>query len=168
MHNRALSDIDHGKGLSGTANSEIRYSIVRSDIGGENFTLDAIEGVLKVKHPIDFEKLPSEIIGVGNNNVKRLNLLVEARDRGIPSLASRVPVVIYVEDVNDHVPRFEQSAYAVTIPEDIQPATPVLQVRVRAQRGRADSLPRKPRFALGVGTVEILPGMFLGIFPRIA
>lgn len=67
----------------------------------------------------------SKIVG----NVKPINLIIEARDKGVPSLASRVPVTIFVEDVNDYAPRFEQSFYEATIPEDLNPGSTILQVR---------------------------------------
>lgn len=60
--------------------------------------------------------------------MKAISLLVEARDRGVPSLASEVPVIVYVEDMNDHAPRFEQSVYQASIPEDLVAGSTILQV----------------------------------------
>lgn len=114
--------------ISGTANSDIRYSIVRGDAAQENFTIDPHQGLLRVKSPIDFEKLSAKQSIMGVASMKAISLLVEARDRGVPSLASEVPVIIYVEDVNDHAPRFEQTFYQASIPEDLQPGSTILQV----------------------------------------
>lgn len=87
-----------------------------------------------MKSPVDFEKLPSKQSIIGMASMKAISLLVEARDRGVPSLASEVSVIIYVEDVNDHAPRFEQSIYQASIPEDLQPGSTILQVRPDSRR----------------------------------
>lgn len=96
----------------------------------ENFTIDAIKGILKPKYPVDFEKLSSKSVGKLIGNIKSVGLFVEARDRGIPSLSSEVPVIIYIEDENDHAPQFEYSFYQASIPEDLAPGSTVLQVSV--------------------------------------
>lgn len=119
----------HDLDLNGTANSDIRYSIVNTDSIQENFTIDAIKGILKPKYPVDFEKLSSKSVGKLIGNMKSVGLFVEARDRGIPSLSSEVPVIIYIEDENDHAPQFEYSFYQASIPEDLAPGSTVLQVK---------------------------------------
>nr|CAD7424977.1 unnamed protein product [Timema monikensis] len=49
-------------------------------------------------------------------------------DNGKPALTSTTTVVVTVEDVNDHAPRFEQSFYKVNIPESANHDTPLFQV----------------------------------------
>lgn len=96
----------------------------------KNFSIDSTRGILSPRSAIDFEKLPAP----GNpwvklsSNVRSINLMVEARDLGVPSLSNQVPVTIYVEDVNDHSPRFEQSFYQTSVAEDLPPGSSVLQV----------------------------------------
>ena len=47
---------------------------------------------------------------------------------GSPPLHNDVDVRIFVEDVNDYGPRFEQDQYYLEIPEDIEGGVPILQV----------------------------------------
>jgi hypothetical protein len=63
--------------------------------------------------------------------MRAIGLFVEAHDLGAPSLSSQVPVIIYVEDENDHAPYFEQSFYYASVPEDLAPGSTVLQVCIR-------------------------------------
>lgn len=44
------------------------------------------------------------------------------------SFCSEVPLLIYVEDVNDNSPFFEYLFYNSSVPEDTEGGTPVLQV----------------------------------------
>lgn len=55
-------------------------------------------------------------------------LKVRARDFGVPPLSAEVPVTIYVQDVNDHSPMFQQMIYKRSIPEDMPGGTPILEV----------------------------------------
>ena len=57
-----------------------------------------------------------------------LDLIIRASDMGSPSLHNDVDVRIFVEDVNDHGPRFERDQYHLEIPEDIEGGVPILQV----------------------------------------
>ena len=41
----------------GSANSEIRYSIIDGNDSG-NFSIDAVTGEMSVAHPLDFERIP--------------------------------------------------------------------------------------------------------------
>ncbi|CAH1646513.1 unnamed protein product [Spodoptera littoralis] len=115
--------------LNGTKNSHIEYSIV----GGEykdNFTIDPNLGIITPVRGLDFEQIP----GV-NSNLRPIHLTVRARDFGEPSLSSTVPVTIYVQDVNDHAPLFQQMMYKRSIPEDMPGGTSVLEVKARDADG---------------------------------
>lgn len=101
---------------------------MNSDSVQDNFTIDPVKGTLKPKYPVDFERLPSKSVGKLIGNMKSIGLFVEARDRGVPTLSSEVPVIIYIEDENDHAPRFEHTFYQASIPEDLAPGSTVLQV----------------------------------------
>ncbi|XP_053312733.1 protocadherin-16 [Spea bombifrons] len=57
-----------------------------------------------------------------------VDVLVEARDHGSPSLASIVTVQILVMDVNDHSPTFPQSEYSASVPEDLPVGSTILIV----------------------------------------
>uniref|UniRef100_A0A8C3F348 Protocadherin-16 n=1 Tax=Chrysemys picta bellii TaxID=8478 RepID=A0A8C3F348_CHRPI len=59
-------------------------------------------------------------------NQPTLDLVVEVRDHGSPSLSAWTTVQIQVLDVNDHSPTFQQAHYNACIPEDLRPGTTVL------------------------------------------
>jgi hypothetical protein len=59
-----------------------------------------------------------------------LNLIIRASDLGSPSLYNDVEVQIFVEDVNDHGPRFKKDLYDIKIPENIQGGVPILKVSI--------------------------------------
>ncbi|XP_059472366.1 cadherin-23 [Neocloeon triangulifer] len=110
--------------LNGTANTEIYYSIVAGN-ALRNFTIDAVTGRVRPSSLIDFEKLP----GSSQNGVRAMNLVIRAQDRGEPkSLFSEVSLIVYVQDANDHAPRFEKMHYTASIPEDLEGGSPVVQV----------------------------------------
>ncbi|XP_063360334.1 cadherin-23 [Cydia amplana] len=114
-------DID----LNGTKNSHIEYSIV----GGEyknNFSIDPNLGIVTPVGGLDFEQIPGD-----NTHIRPIHLTVRARDFGVPPLSSTVPVTIYVQDVNDHAPLFQQMMYKRSIPEDMPGGTSVLEVKAR-------------------------------------
>ncbi|KAH9634731.1 hypothetical protein HF086_017514 [Spodoptera exigua] len=109
--------------------SHIEYSIV----GGEykdNFTIDPNLGIITPVGGLDFEQIPGD-----NSNLRPIHLTVRARDFGEPSLSSTVPVTIYVQDVNDHAPLFQQMMYKRSIPEDMPGGTSVLEVKARDADG---------------------------------
>nr|CAD7442233.1 unnamed protein product [Timema bartmani] len=119
--------------LNGTRNSHIYYSIVSGD-PYKNFTIDSILGTLQPATPVDFEELTVQSVGpkgpgFSGVNVRPISLTVEARDHGKPSLASQVEVVVYVQDVNDHMPQFEHASYKQSIQEDLPGGSSVLQVQ---------------------------------------
>ncbi|XP_055621395.1 cadherin-23 [Toxorhynchites rutilus septentrionalis] len=109
--------------LNGTQNSEIWYDIIEGEFKN-NFTIDNRTGKLEPRTPIDFELLDG-----GTFNIRPIHLTVLSFDGGIPKLSSRVPVVIYVQDVNDHPPTFLQSTYVTSIAEDLPSGSTVIEVK---------------------------------------
>ncbi|XP_049868235.1 cadherin-23 [Pectinophora gossypiella] len=118
-------DID----LNGTKNSHIEYSIVGGDYKA-NFSIDPNLGIVSPRCGLDFEQIPGD-----NTNIRPIHLTVRARDFGVPSLSSTVPVTIYVQDVNDHAPMFQQMLYKRSIPEDMPGGTSILEVKARDSDG---------------------------------
>ncbi|KAM4796295.1 protocadherin-16 [Rhinophrynus dorsalis] len=55
-----------------------------------------------------------------------VDVLVEARDHGSPSLASLTTVQFLIMDVNDHTPTFSQPQYSASVPEDLPLGSTVL------------------------------------------
>uniref|UniRef100_A0A8C5MXL6 Protocadherin-16 n=1 Tax=Leptobrachium leishanense TaxID=445787 RepID=A0A8C5MXL6_9ANUR len=55
-----------------------------------------------------------------------MDIVVEARDHGSPSLSAVITVQISVMDVNDHSPSFPQLQYSTSVPEDLPLGTTIL------------------------------------------
>ncbi|XP_054726430.1 cadherin-23 [Anastrepha obliqua] len=128
-------DID----LSGTENSQITYELV-DDLYRGNFSIDPKNGLLRPLHAFDYEELLESRRRVRrgvNNGIREIDLLVRARDSGIPMLSSVVPVLVYLEDVNDNPPIFQKNFYAKTIPEDLPGGSSILQVMAIDRDGAA-------------------------------
>ncbi|BFF92829.1 cadherin-23 [Drosophila madeirensis] len=116
--------------LNGTENSQITYEIVEG-LYRSNFTIDPQSGLLQPLHHFDFEELVDtdrRSDRQAGGSMREIDLLVRARDSGIPMLSTVVPVLIYVQDVNDNPPIFQKSFYAKTVPEDLPGGSSVLQV----------------------------------------
>ncbi|XP_022221011.2 cadherin-23 [Drosophila obscura] len=113
--------------LNGTENSQITYEIVEG-LYRSNFTIDPQSGLLQPLHHFDFEEMVDTDRRTGSGSMREIDLLVRARDSGIPMLSTVVPVLIYVQDVNDNPPIFQRSFYAKTVPEDLPGGSSVLQV----------------------------------------
>lgn len=103
-------------------NSEIEY-VLFGDLS-QNFTIDPKSGRVLPKEPFDFEQLE----GPQAESSRIIQLTAKARDFGTPSLHTDVPLVIYIQDVNDNAPTFERNFYNATIPENIPSGTSILQV----------------------------------------
>lgn len=96
----------------------------------ESFSVDSITGVLRPIRPVDFEKLQNrKSINSINGNLRPINLVIQAQDHGLPSLSDETHVIVYVEDVNDFGPKFENIRYETTISEDLVGGSTVLQVK---------------------------------------
>ncbi|XP_035210796.1 cadherin-23-like isoform X2 [Stegodyphus dumicola] len=109
--------------LRGSSNSQVRYQIVDGD-RNKNFTINQLTGEIRPRTMVDFEKMSNE-----KGDIRTFELKVRAYDLGSPSLYSDVPVIIYVQDVNDFPPVFVQPFYSKSIPEDTPPGTSVVQVK---------------------------------------
>ncbi|XP_077135758.1 protocadherin Fat 1 isoform X2 [Ranitomeya variabilis] len=103
--------IDADAGL----NQKVQYSLVSSAEG--QFSIDEVSGIISLEKPLDRE---TQAI---------YTLTVRATDHGLPrKLSSVASIVVSVLDINDNPPVFEHREYIVTLPEDIEVGTEVLQV----------------------------------------
>ena len=96
-------------------NSKVDFSIVSGN-EQDMFQITSTGEVLLVGD-LDYEQATS------------YNLVVMAKDRGQPPLNSTVSVKITVLDVNDNVPIFGQSTYAVVVNESVEVGTTVVKVQ---------------------------------------
>uniref|UniRef100_A0A3Q3WF66 Protocadherin-16 n=1 Tax=Mola mola TaxID=94237 RepID=A0A3Q3WF66_MOLML len=94
-------------------NGKITYRVMSST--QEGFYIDPNNGTLFINHRAEFDpERPS------------VNIVIEARDGGSPSLSSLTTVQVQMSDVNDNAPVFHQSEYRATISEDTIPGSTVL------------------------------------------
>uniref|UniRef100_A0A7N9AP93 Protocadherin-16 n=1 Tax=Mastacembelus armatus TaxID=205130 RepID=A0A7N9AP93_9TELE len=94
-------------------NGKITYRVMSST--QEGFYIDPNNGTLFINHRAEFDpERPS------------VSIVIEARDRGSPSLSSLTTVQVHISDVNDNAPVFHQSDYRATVSEDTIPGSTVL------------------------------------------
>lgn len=125
--------------LNGTENSQITYEIVEG-LYRNNFSIDPETGLLRPLHHFDYEELVDNQrrqVRQANADMREIELLIRARDSGIPMLSTVVPVLIYVQDVNDNPPIFQKNFYTKTVPEDLPGGSSVLQVLAIDRDGSA-------------------------------
>lgn len=102
---------------SGT-NAELTYKIIQdSDFEGL-FKISPNTGEVQVTKPLDRE------------HKERYEFLVEAMDKGNPSMMETVTVVINVLDLNDNDPKFMLSSYTFSVLENRPPLSAVGMVTV--------------------------------------
>ncbi|XP_035265755.1 protocadherin gamma-A11-like isoform X37 [Anguilla anguilla] len=63
--------------------------------------------------------------------VSDYNITVTATDEGSPSLSSSKTVQLFVSDVNDNSPEFDEQSYSVYVTENNKPGNAVMSVRAR-------------------------------------
>uniref|UniRef100_A0A8C6QTR7 Protocadherin gamma subfamily A, 11 n=1 Tax=Nannospalax galili TaxID=1026970 RepID=A0A8C6QTR7_NANGA len=85
---------------------------------------------LQVRGGTDGAKNPELVLDGGLDREKEAAhlLLLTASDGGDPIRKGTVPIRVVVLDVNDHIPKFTQSVYRVTVPENLSSGTRVLVV----------------------------------------
>ncbi|CAG6000189.1 unnamed protein product [Menidia menidia] len=94
-------------------NGKITYKVTSSTKGV--FYIDPSNGTLFVKQKLEFDFDHPSIL-----------VVIEAHDRGTPSLSAFATVQIQVSDVNDNAPIFHQSEYKASVSEDGLPGSAVL------------------------------------------
>ncbi|XP_061684446.1 protocadherin-16-like isoform X2 [Syngnathoides biaculeatus] len=96
-------------------NGRVTYRVQSGNAGG-TFSLNPNTGSLSIFKPLDREE--QEVF----------NLTIVAEDQGAPRRSSSQLLRVYVVDVNDEVPRFEESNYEGQIAENQPRGTAVLTV----------------------------------------
>lgn len=102
------SDSDAG------SNADILFSLVNET--ALPFSIDQQSGVVTLERSLDYEQ------------VTFYDVVVVASDLGSPSLTATARLAVYVEDVNDNAPLFDQEVYSTAIPEDFETGFSILQV----------------------------------------
>ncbi|XP_035681485.1 protein dachsous-like [Branchiostoma floridae] len=97
------------------SNAEITYSMTVAPV--EGFYVDPRNGTIFTNKTIEINRMQSTI-----------QLVIEARDHGVPSLASVVAVRIQVNDINNHAPQFTAGQYEEHVSEAAPRGTTVATV----------------------------------------
>jgi len=96
------------------SNARLTYSMMNAS--SDIFHIQA-DGQIHLLQPLDFE------------TTKEYELQVEVRDHGSPSLTNIQKVYIFVQDSNDHKPRFQQQhSYNISIPTNIENHQEIVQI----------------------------------------
>lgn len=105
------TDEDHG------LNAELQFLIISGD-DTNSFSIDPSTGKITLTAPLDRERGTGEIV----------TLVVAAQDQGIPPLQDTIDVIIFITDVNDFPPLFQQDSYMESVREGVRSGIAVLQV----------------------------------------
>ena len=98
-----------------TSNGELRYSILGGNVESA-FSVDEISGLISTAKYLDREILD------------QYTMSLQVVDQGVPQFTATASLMVQVEDVNDHVPHFDSKIYPVSVPEDLEVGSLVLQV----------------------------------------
>ncbi|KAK8767142.1 hypothetical protein V5799_006076 [Amblyomma americanum] len=109
----AVKAVDSDEGR----NSYVEYSLSPE----HSFTLGPVDGLLRVKGPLDREQRAS------------YELLVTARDRGHPMRSASQRLRVILLDENDNSPVFDPRQYSAAVSENASLGTSVLQVSATDQ-----------------------------------
>uniref|UniRef100_A0A8D0D7A4 Protocadherin-16 n=1 Tax=Sander lucioperca TaxID=283035 RepID=A0A8D0D7A4_SANLU len=127
-------------------NGDINYSILQ-DKGAYSdwFSIESVTGIITTLSQLDYEKNPNP------------SITVVATDGGKPPLSSTAVVDIVLQDINDNEPVFERNFYNVSIKENTDPGTCILEVTATdADGGSFGSI----TYSLGSGTNSAVPSRF--------
>ncbi len=95
-------------------NALLTYSL---NNGSHPFEIHPRSGMLLVNGKVDRER------------VEFFRLTVRVVDKGSPPLKNQADVVVYIADVNDNPPEFEQKLFSVALLDGTPPGAPVIRVR---------------------------------------
>lgn len=96
-------------------NGEVLYYL--NDTAGGRFSIDIYDGCVYLQETLDREE------------TDQMSITVTAIDNGSPQKATTMNLTVLIEDANDHDPEFSQSAYSLTVREDIPRGTSLIQVQ---------------------------------------
>ena len=97
-------------------NGQIRFSII-SNIGVDLFTINASTGMIRTTTVLDREALANMNLFAPPDSQQVL--VVQAEDRGTPSLFSQADVTIQLLDINDNSPQFIPIPSSISLLENI-------------------------------------------------
>lgn len=109
-----LTAADHDQGTNGSVTYSL-HPIVRQRYL-DTFELDSLTGQLTTKTKLDREK------------ISNYEILVVAKDQGLPPQSSTATVLLNILDVNDNSPEFYPQKYFVAVSEDTRIGSSILKL----------------------------------------
>lgn len=109
-----LTAADHDQGTNGS----VAYSLHSSTLQryGNAFILDSVTGQLTTRRKLDREE------------ISQYEILIVAKDQGLPPQSSTATVYLNVLDINDNNPEFYPQKYFISIAENTKPSTSLLKI----------------------------------------
>ena len=104
----------HARDSDSGDNGAVIYQLLTNP--DNTFKLDLRQGFIALVRRLDFE------------TTQRYSLVINAQDKGSPSLSSNLTLNIEVQDVNDNPPTFDKDEYMVNVAESLAVNTQFLQV----------------------------------------
>ncbi|XP_077966243.1 cadherin EGF LAG seven-pass G-type receptor 2-like [Styela clava] len=95
-------------------NAKITYAL---QAPSRAFSLNPTTGEIKTKTKLDYDTM------------SQLYLTVIAKDNGIPQHQTEALVTIYLQDINDNAPIFDQPEYSASVLENVKIGTSVTRIR---------------------------------------
>ena len=111
-----VSALDHDTGL----NAVVHYSIIGGNTQ-EQFEVEEDSGEISVVKQLDHE------------TTKQYRLVIRAQDRGSPTRSNTTQVIISIQDVNDHSPKFYSQYFQEAVAENVPVGYSI--VRIQAYDG---------------------------------
>ncbi|XP_038595774.1 LOW QUALITY PROTEIN: protocadherin-16 [Tachyglossus aculeatus] len=109
------------------AHGRVTFALLAGGAG--QFSVEPATGLVRLLGPLDAA------------GPRAFELVLEARDGGVPPLSSRFLLRVGVRDAEDaRAPRFDTPTYRVELPEGTGPGTRFLQVRARGPEGTGSGL----------------------------
>ena len=101
----------------------LTYSMIptRDERSQSRFAINPLTGTINTTLKLDRE------------SIKAHYFLVIATDHGVPPRSASASLTIFVDDVNDHAPRFDQQVYNIDFPENQNIGFPVLTIQATDQ-----------------------------------
>ena len=97
-------------------NGRVWYTFDNGNDGGGDFTIDGVQGTIRVARMLDREK------------TARYELVAFAVDKGDPELSTSVIITVDIDDVNDNAPQFDMGVLHLYVKENSPIGTCIGQI----------------------------------------
>ncbi|XP_035671620.1 cadherin-23-like [Branchiostoma floridae] len=99
------------------------YTLSNTTNFASHFGIGQTSGLLSIIQAVDYEDV------IFTNGKPEIHLEVTAKDSGTPALSAMANVTVFIMDMNDNTPVFEEDEYRVEIAEVVEAGATIVQVR---------------------------------------